>query len=124
MSEAEYLELIIVTRDGVAVHVMSFVTILFGYLIMAYLVAVKLTRFQFLATSTVYSLFVLLPINATVQNLNIANALAKDFHEMYPENAGKFVSEVIGFPPVFIVLAFPAWAISIGFAIQQRSGET
>ena len=57
MTEYELVDSAISYQDLATTHFMNFVTILFAYLVCAYLVAEKLTRFQLIALNVLYSTF-------------------------------------------------------------------
>ena len=57
MTEYELMDSAISYQDLGTTHFMNFVTILFAYLVCAYLVASKLTRLQVMALNVLYSTF-------------------------------------------------------------------
>ncbi len=46
MTEYEYLDLIVTSRDSVGYHAMNYIGVMFAYVVAAYLVGAKLSRFQ------------------------------------------------------------------------------
>ena len=120
MSIAEHIELIVSTRDAVGGHADNFMTVLFAYLVMVYLVSDKLTRFQIWSISLIYSAFLFLPANAVIQDLQIINAHTLSFYMAYPVEATEYLPNSSVYPAVCITLAIFNWLLSVGFTIQRR----
>ena len=104
MNEYEMIEATYAIRQAGAADVTSFFTVLSAYLIVAYLVGDKLSRFQLWAISGLYTLYLYFPIVAAqfaVSDLALLGAA--------PPGA-EFLTAVL-------VLM---WLVSIVFMIQKR----
>ena len=106
----ELFESYYLVMDALVSDVTIFMTILFAYITVAYFVSAKLTKFQAIATSSLYSLFALYMVSAAY-------------------NSSKMVS-IIGFvisgldsskdPVILVTILLVAWVFSITLFIQAR----
>ena len=119
MNIPEFIELIVLTRDAVGGHVSNFVTVLFAYLIMAYLVADKLSLSQLIGITILYSIYLVLPANATAQDIQMLGTLLQKFHETHPEEAAQYLPFGNTFPLPFILIAVGSWLLSVIYAMQR-----
>ena len=119
MQPAEYLGLIISAGSALGGHVSNFIAAVSAYLMIAHFVSAQLSRWQVWIISVIYTAFCFLPAQMAVKRAGLVQALTDDFHGKFPQ-AGDFVHPQATHPPVLILLALTAWAMSIVFMIQQR----
>ncbi len=89
-----------------------FMTMLFAYLVMAYIAAKKLSRFQAITISTIYSfaiLFTMIGILDSTRNIDIIETVLTE-----ADYAPSLVNSG------FNLLLFFAWVVSIVFFVQAR----
>jgi len=120
MNPSDYIELILTARQSGAASGMNFVALVFSFFIMAYFVGAHLSTLQVWLITIVYTIFLVFPINGAVQDFITTNALASDFYNQFPLEAEKFVARTPTIWPVFLVIAFASWLLSIGFLIITR----
>ncbi len=123
MEPAEFIELIVTTREGIGGHVSNFVVVLFAYLVMTYFVAEKLSRFQVWGLSAIYSVYEFLPANAALQDIQTHGALVSQFYEQHPAEAAIYIVQGQSYPIVFGLVALASWGLSIAFMVQRRRGK-
>ncbi len=123
MGPAEFIELIVTTRDALGGHVSNFTAALFAFLVMAYFVGGKLTLVQVWAISAIYSAYVFLPANAALQEIEMLGALMSQFRGQFPTEAAVYIPSGESYPIVFGTIALASWALSIAFLIQCRLGR-
>jgi len=123
MGPAEFIELIVTTRDAIGGHVSNFTAALFAFLVMVYFVGEKLTVVQVWAISAIYSAYVFLPANAALQEIAMLGALLSQFRGEFPAEAAVYISHAESYPIVFGAIALASWALSIAFLIQCRLGR-
>ena len=123
MSEAEFIELIEMGFNDAAFHAMNYVSILFAFLIMAYLVGRRLSKFQVWSVSILYSIFIILPAFGTIRTFALATKLIGSFHVEYPEPASNyfpFYSVADLFTLLISIVLAAAWVLSIIFLLNSR----
>ena len=112
MSNYEVVQLILTYRAAVVDDLTLFISILFGFLVVSYLVGVKLTRIHFIGLCVVYSTFALLLILGIVGvQVEIRPAFAALDYEL--------PSVVYVLPTVLIV----SWLLSLAYSISLRAGD-
>lgn len=113
MTEFEYQELLIGTSSLVTELVSVFISVLVAYLVCAYLVGNKLTRFQLIAVSFTYSMFSFLLILLVYGNLMRMAGIKASFFELE-------TTPGVGIPLMGPIILLLSWLISIIFMIQVR----
>ena len=127
MSTAEYLELLSMASSNAGQHAMVSVSILFAYIIAAYLVGSKLSKFQATAISLLYSAYFVIPLFATLAEQERGAKLAEQFSELHPEQFEFYYSSGLNmefYSYTTIIVAFFAWAFSIYFMYDRRNIRT
>jgi len=125
VSPAEYFELIGMAGDSAAMHAMNAVTIYFAYLVAVYLVGGKLTRFQTIALTVIYSVFLTVPVMSCLVTLKLMTVHAQQFLVEHPDlsQAYPFNSSAI-FRSYFFytnaVVWVVAWVLSVLFMFSKR----
>lgn len=110
MEQYQILESLYVIRGVGAQDAMNFFTVVSGYLVVAYLVGSKLSKFQVWSISVLYSLFCFGPAMAVVISLqDIASLPYAADHELWFKG-------VSSLPWVMLF----AWALSIVFMLNSR----
>lgn len=123
MSTSDYIELLLLARQAGAGSAMNFVALVFAYFVMVYFVGTRLTKFQILLVTTVYTIFLIFPMNGAIQDFRTTNALAAEFHANFPAEATKFIAETPTMWQFFVVAAIAAWILSIAFAVNTRKSD-
>ena len=125
MTEYEFGELYALIQDAAYMQYLVFTGALFAYLIAGHLVGLSLPKKLATGISTIYSLFVLLPVGAYWMEMSRMSALALDYQAKYP--GGYVVPEIISSPfngAVLILLMFIAWLGSIYYVHFHVRGST
>ena len=119
MTEYEVVDALSSLRGEAATHVMYFVSVMFGYVVAAYLVGEKISRFQALAITGVYSIWAPGPILAAVD----ATAAMRNIYIRYGADMSFRVVEtdlILVAPTTVSVAMALSWLISIIFMWQVR----
>jgi len=111
LSTFEQLELYYMARDAVGIDVTIFVTMVFAYITVAYLVGKKLNRFQVTSVSVLYSLFAIFNLDAIYTETGVVVLVS---HLLY----GVPVDGIAR--PGFIALLALVWLFSLFFMYQAR----
>ena len=119
----DFIELLLLAKQGAASSAMNFVALVTAYFVMVYFVGARLTKLQIWLVSGVYSMFLLFPMNGAIQDLRTANALAAEFHAIFPNEASRFIAETPTAWQLFVVVAFATWLLSIAFAVNTRKNS-
>ena len=119
MTEYELVDALSSLRVEIGGHVMNFAAVLFGYLMTAYFVASKLSRFQVSAITAVYVIFLPGPLtgiySATTTMRNIYHAHTDVTTYPLP------VPHVIEVMPILVpTIVLSSWVISVYFMFQSR----
>ena len=85
MSPAEYFELINMASGSAGIHGMNAMSILFAYVIAAYFVGAKLSRFQLVSINILYSVFITIQVLAYLAAINVGSELISQFALEHPE---------------------------------------
>ena len=126
MSPVEYMELIIMSRDMAASHAMNFITLLFAYLTMVYLVGAKLKAYEVWIVTIIYSVFSAIPISGTVTAANQLRRIILDFRMQHSEKAELYLGEPAEISLGLLVgtILGTGWILSILFLVlTRRNGE-
>lgn len=124
MSPAEYLELIIMSRDSIAAGAMNAIAIFTAYVVAMYIAAKQLSVLQHLILSIAYTIFYFAPVRTVVVTISQVFALGAGFFEDHPDEAIRFVETgtpsegTFIFPLLFMFIA--AWLGSLVFAYTLR----
>ncbi|MGR8950446.1 MAG: hypothetical protein ACU84Q_20575 [Gammaproteobacteria bacterium] len=119
MSEAEYLEILILARDSLAYHAMNYFTLLFGYLITAYFVAERLSVFQLTSLTAFYAVLPPFPCAASFEAAREYSFLTAEYYAKFrPDMAIPSFAES-GFLILPYILA-GTWVVSVVFMFQTR----
>tara|TARA_R110002111_G_scaffold209492_1_gene273428 strand:- start:98 stop:505 length:408 start_codon:yes stop_codon:yes gene_type:complete len=125
MSPAEYLELRQLGLDGVASHAMNAVSILFAYLLAMYFAGKRLTTFQLVSVTVIYSIFLVFPVLATTGGLLSLVAINTEFLREYSglaatHRAPEAVATLNVIRIVMLGVFFFAYVLSILFMLSVR----
>lgn len=131
MSPAEYLELISSVGTATATHVMNCVSLIFAYLAAAYLAGERISRFQVMAVSLVYSVFMIFPALSGLNAVRTTFALISQFHVDHPDIATIYYPDFDSNGPagrtwMFVLGAviFLSWLLSLVFMARVRSKKS
>jgi len=111
LSTFEQLELYYMARDAVGIDVTVFVTLVFAYITVAYLLGKKLNRFQVISVSVLYSLFVLFNLDAIYTETGVVVLVS---HLLYDSPVNGTVRTG------FLTLLTLVWLFSLFFMYQAR----
>ncbi len=123
MSPAEYLELMSMASANTGQHAMATTSVLFAYLIAAYLVGSSLSRFQVFTISSLYSIYFTLPVLATLGEQRRIQNLGRRFLEEFPEEYQQYYETGSALEYMIVtslLVSFIAWALSIYFMYDCR----
>ena len=106
----ELLEFYYIVRSALVSEISIFMTILFAYVTVAYFVSSKLTKFQAITISTLYSLFALYMVSSAYNSSVRVSVI------------GYAISDIDSTRDSVVLLAilFLAWVFSIILFIQAR----
>jgi len=119
MTEYEIVDALSSLRAEIGGHVMNFAAVLFGYLVTAYFVGGKLSRFQVTAITAVYIIFLPGPLTGayeaatTMKNIYYAHPDVTT----YPLAASHYI---VAIPILVPAIVLSSWVISVLFMIQTR----
>ena len=120
MTEYEVLDLISTHRSEVGFHVMNFAAAMFGYVVAAYLVGKKLTRFQAIAITFLFCLFVPGPMAAAQDAAHSIAFLVSTYGDQY-ESVRSSASTLASIAPAIVPSTIlTAWIVSMLFMYQIR----
>ena len=123
MTEYEIIDTIISVRADIAQHSMNFVSVLFAYILAAYLVGSKLSRFQVSMITILYALWSPGPILVAYDGATALQNLYFNHREVLSVEMG--ASPLMATAPVVVSAAMcSAWLISIVFMVQVRTSRT
>jgi len=128
MSTAEYLEILAMSQGLVATHSMNAVSILFAYLVAAYVVGRKFSRFQVISISLIYTVFLTLPVFAMLGEMSSLISLNVNFAREYPDfvntlNSGRISAPGGYFLYVNAFVWLSGWLLSLYFMYNARKEE-
>ena len=113
LSTFEIIEYLYLARDAAATDLTTFMSVLFAFLVAAYIAGDKLTRFQLATILFVYSLFMVI----TLQSLYIQ--LEQTVQAVYALGL-ETPDGVVFTNDIFVGLLGLCWVLSIGFLIEKR----
>ena len=116
MSEYELLDLLTSLQAEGGRAFMDFVTVLFGYLVVAHFIGPNLTRSFVIGLSAAYSLFAIFPALGVLKVIFQSQRLLQVYGEM--EVAPWIGSSGISFLPSITILI--GWLISLGYMYRVR----
>ena len=128
MSPTEYLDLIATYGTAAATHVMNCVSLIFAYLVAAYLAGEKLTPFQVRSVSLIYSIFILFPAISGLDAVSKSFALTREFQLEHPSLSEAYYpggrwdgtfSQIWLVALAFVI--FASWVLSLIFMARIRS---
>lgn len=122
MSEAEYLELMILARDSLAYHAMNYFTLLFGYLLVAYFAAERLSVFQLTLLTAFYTVCSPFPCAASYEAAREYSFLTAEYYSKFRPGFEVPSFAESGFMILPYILA-GTWTISVVFMFQTRSSR-
>lgn len=125
MSPAEYFELVSMAGDSAADHSMNAVYIYFAYIVATYLVGSDLSRFQCVALTLMYSIFLTLPVISFLTQTSLLIVHAQQFQQAYPELVDAYSARRTIAPPAYfynvgVVIWVSAWLLSLVFMLSRR----
>lgn len=110
LSNYELLEAYFIVRNALISDLTIYVTILFGYITVAYFVSAKLTKFQAIGITSLYSIFALYMIASTYNSSLMLSIIG--FAVSGVDSAWESV--------VIATILFVSWVFSIIFFLQVR----
>ena len=122
MTEYEIIDAFVSLRLEIAQHSMNFASVLFGYLIAAYFVGSKLTRFQVTVITVLYILWSPGPITAAYDGAVALRELYIQHQDVLSIDMGSSLL-MIDYPKVAVATAFLSWLMSIIFMAQVRASK-
>ena len=123
MTEYEIIDALISIRADVAQHSMNFITVLFAYIVAAYFVGSKLSRFQVSMITILYVLWTPAPILAAYDGAVAMRDLYFNHREVLSIEMG--ASPLTAIVPEAVSAAMSlAWLVSIAFMFQVRATNT
>ena len=113
LSNYELLESYFLVRDALISDMTVYMTILFAYITVAYIVAVKLTKFQAIGISTLYSVFALYMISSAYNSSSMLSTI------------GFVISDIDSSwePMVIGLILVISWVFSIVLFVQARRSK-
>ncbi|MFK7865386.1 MAG: hypothetical protein AB8B95_14305 [Pseudohongiellaceae bacterium] len=113
LTQFELWELLFLARNALTTDLAFITSIVSAYLIVAYMVAEKLTKFQLITITSLYSAMFFFNcwgfFGTARLFFGVNNAIGNDVS--------------IGLALPITAILFLAWAVSIGFMMQQRSSK-
>ena len=123
MTEYELIDAIVTLRSEVALHSMNFVSVMFGYLVAAYFVGAKLSRFQVSVITILYLIWSPGPMMGGYDAAITLRDLYEQNQGLSDIELGAFFSR-IDYPALAVVVAGFSWLMSIVFMFQVRASNT
>ncbi|MBT6443349.1 MAG: hypothetical protein HOK61_13050 [Alphaproteobacteria bacterium] len=121
MTEADLLEILSMHRNEAGSHVMNFFAVMSGYMATAYFIGQKLSRFQVIALTILYTGIVPMPLLAGVQTAEIIVALHSKYGALIPQTTmDQFVSIAPATIGGTIVLS---WLVSLVLMYRIRGSR-
>ncbi len=115
LTHYELLESYYLVRSGLGSDVTIFMTLLFGYVTVAYFVSAKLTKFQAITISSLYSLFALYMVSSAYNTSVMASTIG------FAISGTDSTSDSL----IIVTMLLVAWVFSIILFIQaRRMGDT
>lgn len=123
MTEYEIIDAFVSLRMEIAQHSMNFASVLFAYLIAAYFVGSKLTRFQVAVITVLYILWSPAPITAAYDASIALRELYQQNQDVLSIEMGRLLF-LFDYPAVAIATAGLSWVMSIIFMAQVRASKS
>lgn len=131
MSPAEYIELISSVGAATATHVMNCVSLIFAYLAAAYVAGEKISQFQVIAVSLIYSVFIVFPALSGLNAVSTTFALMSQFHIDHPNVAAIYYPDFDAdgsaariWQYVLAAVLSSSWLLSLVFMARVRSRKS
>lgn len=122
MTEYEIIDTIVSIRADIAGHSMNFVSVLFAYIVAAYLVGSKLSPIQVSMITILYVLWTPAPILAAYDGAVALQDLYFDHREVLSIEMG--ASPLMAIVPIAVSAGMGlAWLVSIVFMFQVRASS-
>ena len=105
---------------------MNAVTIVFAYVAAAYFAASKLSRWQIISITFVYTIFLVLPASSALSSASQRLSLMQNFVVDYPDVAERFGYSAIPegaestFRLLLSLIFVLAWLVSVFFMLRMR----
>ena len=115
MTHYEFLDYALGVGTNVSENAMSFVTVLFAYIVCAYLVGRKITILQSVGLTVVYSTFSLLTILGIFSTIEEFYKVSLQYQE-YSEGHDRVKLYLYGGPGSLLV----AWVLSIAYMVGEN----
>lgn len=123
MTEYELIDAMSSLRSEAGLHVMNFVYVMFGYIVAAYLVGAKLSRFQVSVVTIIYAIWAPGPIMAAVDSAVALQGLYTSHRDALSINMG--ASPLMSNVPIIVGVGSSfSWVMSIVFMYQVRASNT
>ncbi len=110
LTHYELLDSYYLVRGALVSEVTIFITLLFGYVTVAYFVSAKLTRFQAFTISSLYSLFALYMVSSAYNTSVMASTIG------FAISGGDSTRDSL----IIVTMLLVAWVFSIILFIQAR----
>ena len=123
MTEYEIIDAFVSLRMEIAQHSMNFASVLFGYLIAAYFVGSKLTKFQVTVITVLYILWSPAPITAAYDASIALRELYNQNQDVLSIEMGRLLF-MFDYPTAAIATAALSWLMSIIFMAQVRASKS
>ena len=106
LSHFELFEAYFLVRNALVSDVTIFMTVLFAYITVAYFVSAKLSRFQAIAISTLYSLFALYMASSAFFSLKMLSAIGSAVSGLDSSWEANAIATILVVAWVFSILLF------------------
>ncbi len=120
MTEYEIIDAIVTLRSEVALHSMNFVSVMFGYIVAAYFVGAKLSKFQVSVITLLYVIWSPLPMMGGYDAAITLRDLYTRKQTLSDIELGAFFS-LIDYPALAVIVGGFSWLMSIVFMFQVRA---
>ncbi len=123
MSESELLQLYAEMNSSIAPSIALYITVLFGYFVVAHIVGRKLTTVEIVSANTVYTLVMGLGLTQLHRDITVLSVISNELAALESKFVGQMVfSEWT--PLVVTLIYFFAFIISLLFMHHSRRRDT
>jgi hypothetical protein len=116
------------SEDSGAAHSMNAIYIYFAYIVATYLVGSELSRFQCLALTGMYSIFLTFPVFSQLTQIDLVTAHIQQFQAAYPELVVAYSGMRVAPPAYFYNLSIGIWVVgwilSLVFMLSKRRSKS
>lgn len=118
MSEIDFVEINLMGLEGLNSSGMSFVTVVFAYVVAAYVAGEKLPRLPAILLSIIYTLFLIGPLMGVFINLAAIAVNTTEYQNAFPEGARNQAGSLANSATAYVVGVVPlitGWLASLLF---------